>query len=93
MKLLKNEMTINMVEIIERAVSVLEGVKEEKENEKLKKNIIKKSRAEEEKKKQEGWRYVNITPTFRIFVPCDKNGFPTIQGKQMIEKRKKMLCL
>ena len=82
-----------MEDITERIVSVIECVKEEKEHERIKKSIIKKSRKDEEKKKQEGWRFVNITPTFRIFVPCDKNGFPTIQGRQMIEKRKKMLCL
>lgn len=46
----------------------------------------------EEKRVGEGWRWIKITPRTTAFVPCDKNGKPTKDGKRIIENMKK-LCI
>lgn len=82
-----------MSEITERALSALQVVDEETTHEKMKRALIKRGHKEEEQKINDGWKYVNITPTFRILVPCDKNGKPTKEGMEKIERRKKSLAI
>jgi len=53
------------------------------------KRSLEKAKRIENKRRKEGWRYVNITqPTMKIFVPCDKNGKPTEHGERMIKEQK-----
>ena len=80
-----------MSEITERVLSELQIMDEESTHEKMKRALIKRGHKEEEKKISDGWKYVSISPTFRILVPCDKNGKPTKEGMEKIEKRKKSL--
>lgn len=38
----------------------------------------------EEKRLNDGWRYVQATPTLQILVPCKKDGKPTEEGMRRI---------
>ena len=42
---------------------------------------------------KQGWRYVDIAKNLKMFVPCDKDGKPTKEGKEKIEQRLKLLGL
>lgn len=45
----------------------------------------------ENKRKKEGWRYVTLNRFHKVFVPCDKEGNPTKEGKERIERAKQIL--
>ena len=51
----------------------------------------KKGRKIEEERKKKGWRYIHITPTYQVFVPCDKKGNPTKEGMIRINRQKQLL--
>ena len=51
----------------------------------------KQGRKIEEKRMKKGWRYVKITPTYQVFVPCDKKGNPTDDGLRRINRQKQLL--
>lgn len=55
-------------------------------NKVLQDKIITQANKTMEEKRAMGWRYVNATPTLKVFVPCDKNGNPTEEGKAKIAK-------
>lgn len=61
------------------------------ENRKAAVKSAREARKRELKKMKEGWRYVKVTDTLRVFVPCDKLGNPTEEGLKRIERQKKML--
>lgn len=46
----------------------------------------------EHQRERKGWRYVKIDSRTKILVPCDKDGNPTKQGKEIIDEVKKK-CL
>ena len=50
---------------------------------------LKKAKALEEKRKRNGWRYVKITPTTQILVPCNKDGSITEIGQERIDRFKR----
>lgn len=47
------------------------------------KTLAKAKRMEKEKK-EKGYRWITLDKRTSIFVPCDENGEPTKQGKEMI---------
>lgn len=44
-----------------------------------------KAKSVEQKKIEQGWRWVKISRLSKVLVPCDKNGKPTIDGQKKIE--------
>ena len=52
---------------------------------------VKRGHDVEEKRRKQGWRYIKITPTYQVFVPCDKKGNPTEEGMVRINRQKQLL--
>lgn len=47
---------------------------------------LQKAKKLEEERINNGWRWVKLSETKQILVPFGKNGKPTQQGKQMLDK-------
>ena len=43
----------------------------------------------EKKRMGDGWRWIKLSPRTRVFVPCDKKGNPTKEGRRLIDIAKK----
>lgn len=50
-----------------------------------------KSKALMEQREKQGWRFVKISPTTEIQVPCDENGNPTKKGEEKIQRMREHL--
>jgi hypothetical protein len=48
--------------------------------------VLSQAKLLEKKRKKDGWKYVNATPTIRVLVPCDEDGEPTEKGRQIISE-------
>ena len=61
------------------------------EHETSAKEAINKCKRIEREKIKNGWRWFKIGNITKYLIPCDKNGVPTKQGNEMIEKIKNSL--
>lgn len=52
----------------------------------LSKRTLLKAKQIEDKRIKEGWRWIELNPRTRIFVPCDKKGQPTKDGQRRINE-------
>lgn len=54
---------------------------------------IKKAKKIECENIKKGWRWIKVGTRTQILVPCDKDGKPTQDGLQRIQRLKKNLCI
>lgn len=47
-----------------------------------------KAKKYEERLKRQGYRWIKINERLKVFVPCDKDGNPTLEGQYKIHKLK-----
>ena len=47
--------------------------------------VLEKAKMLEKKRLKEGWRYIMVAPHLELFVPCDKDGNPTKEGRRRIK--------
>ena len=55
------------------------------------KRTLTKVRNKETEYTKKGWRYVRISNTTQVFVPCDEEGKPTLKGEETIKRYKEYL--
>lgn len=53
--------------------------------------IVEKNMQKEQRLFEKGWRWVKVSDTLKVFVPCDKDGKPTKEGERKIKLRKEIL--
>lgn len=47
-----------------------------------------KAKKHEERLKRNGYRWIKLNPRLQVFVPCDKDGNPTLEGQYKIHRLK-----
>ena len=45
---------------------------------------LEKAKTKEKKNDKSGYRWIRVSPTTKIHVPCDENGEPTVEGVRRI---------
>lgn len=70
-----------MVRGLENTGSYKESVEREKGR-----SALRNAKEIEKKKMAEGWRNVKVEDNLTVFVPCDKEGNPTSEGKRLIKE-------
>lgn len=52
---------------------------------------LEKAKKQERKNAKHGYRWIKMNERNRLFVPCDKDGNPTKEGRKMMENFKKYM--
>lgn len=63
-----------------------DAIKERQEMEDGAQRTLALAKRQEKKRLRIGWRYVQATPSCKIFIPCDRNGNPTTAGQKRLDE-------
>ena len=60
-------------------------------DEEIENKVLQKARQLEKKLTKEGYRWLQIKPTYSVLIPCDEEGNPTEEGLKKIQKHKELI--
>ena len=64
---------------------ITQWIEQNKTNDKsAEKRVLERAKRLEKKRLDDGWRYIKVSKSTEVFVPCDKDGNPTEDGLRRI---------
>ena len=74
---------------IGQSSTYIDGYEERRRERNRSMELAQRHQRREEQLMCHGWRYVRVTKTLCVLVPCNKKGVPTPEGEEIIKRNKK----